>query len=134
MAGLTDYEREAKEKRFQLPKPEAFDGAMDANPTYKRWYKQMNDYLHHYRGTWDDDEDLIRIIGAFLKGKARDWFDTRADSLLENRKRDTFAALISAMNDRYKVDFEKQANTQKLFREKYAGSVLQYIDRMESLN
>ena len=55
---------------------------MDPNPSYKGWYKTMNDYLHHYRGTWDDDKDLIRIIGAFLKGKARDWFDTRADSLL----------------------------------------------------
>src|SRR5436853_123592 len=79
---------------------------MDATPTYKRWYKQMKDYLHQYRGTWDDDEDLIRIIGALLKRKARDLFVTRANKLLENRKRDTLAALISAMKDQYKVDLE----------------------------
>ena len=78
MEDLGDVLRSQKENKLQIPKPDAYDGSIDANPTYQRWYVTINDYLYHTRGTWDGDSDLIRVVGAYLKGKARDWYDNRA--------------------------------------------------------
>lgn len=86
---LGDVERNSKEKKLQIPKPDPYDGSIEANPTYQRWYETMNDYLYHNRGTWEGDSDLIRVVGAFLKGKARDWYDNRARQLRANRTIDS---------------------------------------------
>jgi len=126
--------REKREKKIRIPEPEKFDGTLDANPSYQRWYEKMNDYLNHNRGKWDDDSDLIRILGAFLTGRARDWFDQRARRLRNNRQNDKFGAFVSAMDERYKVDFEVKVNYKKLFQVKYTGNILQYLDKLEGLN
>ena len=68
-----NVQRSQKEKKLQIPKPDAYDGSIDVNPTYQRWYKTINDYLYHNRCTWNGDSDLIRVFGAFLNGKARNW-------------------------------------------------------------
>ena len=81
---LGAVQRSQKEKKLQIPKPDAYDSSIDANRTYKRWYKTINDYLYHNRGTWDGDSDLIRVVGAYLKGKARDSYDNRARQLHAN--------------------------------------------------
>ena len=73
MEDLGAVQRSQKEKKLQIPKPDAYDGSIDANPTNQRWYETINDYLYHNRGTWDGDSDLMRVVGANLKGKARDW-------------------------------------------------------------
>ena len=72
MEDLGAVQRSQKEKKLQIPNPDAYDGSINANPTYQRWYKTINDYLYHNRGTWDGDSDLIRVVGAYLKGNARD--------------------------------------------------------------
>ena len=81
---LGDVQRSQKEKKLQIPKPDAYDGSIDANPTYQRWYETINNYLYHNRGTCDGDSDLIRVVGAYLKGKARDWYDNQARQLCAN--------------------------------------------------
>ena len=77
---------------------------------------------------------LITIIGAFMKRRARDWFDNRAHTLRTNRKADTFSAFVSAMDERFKVDKEDHVNYEKLWKVKYSRDVLDYIDRLEGLN
>ena len=84
MEDLGAVQRSQKEKKLQIPKPDAYDGSIHANPKFQRWYETINDYLYHNRGTWDGDSDLIRIVGAYLKGKARDWYDNRARQLRVN--------------------------------------------------
>ena len=84
MEDLGDIQRSQKEKKLQIPKPDAYDGSINANPTYQRWYETINDYLYHNRRTWDGYSDLIRDVGAYLKGKARDWYDNRARQLRAN--------------------------------------------------
>ena len=84
MEDLGAVQRSQKEKKLQSPKPDAYDGSIDDNPTYQRWYETINDYLYHIRGTWDGDSDLIRVVGAYLKVKARDWYDNRACQLRTN--------------------------------------------------
>ena len=84
MEDLGDVQWSQKEKKLQIPKPDAYDGSIDANPTYQRWYETINDYLYHIRGTCDGDSDLIRVVGSYLKGKARDWYDNRACQLHAN--------------------------------------------------
>ena len=84
MEDLGDVERDKKEKKLQIPKPDAYDGSVESNPTYQRWYETINDYLYHNRGSWEGDYDLIRVVGAFMKGKARDWYDDRARQLRSN--------------------------------------------------
>ena len=64
-----------KETKLQIPKPDAYDGSVISNPTYQRQYETINDYLYHNRGSWEGDSDLIRVVGAFMKEKARDWYD-----------------------------------------------------------
>ena len=64
MEDLGTVLRSQKEKKLQIPKPDAYHGSNDANPTYQRWYETINDYLYHNRGTWDGDSDLIRVVGA----------------------------------------------------------------------
>ena len=75
MEDLRDVERDKKEKKFQIPKADVYDGCVESNPTYQRWYQTINDYLYHNRGSWEGDSDLIRVVGAFMKEKPRDWYD-----------------------------------------------------------
>ena len=86
---LGDVQRSQKEKKLQIPKPDAYDGSIDANPTYQQWYETINDYRYHNRGTWDGDSEHIRVVVAYLKGIARDWYDNRARQLRANRKIDS---------------------------------------------
>ena len=44
---LGAVQRSQKVKKLQIPKPDAYDGSIDANPTYQRWYETINDYLYH---------------------------------------------------------------------------------------
>ena len=66
MEDLGDVQRSQKAKKLQIPKPDAYDGSIDANPTYQRWWETINDYLYHNRGTWEGDSDLIRVVGAYI--------------------------------------------------------------------
>ena len=69
---LGAVQRSQKEKKLQISKPDGNDGSIDANPMYQRSYETITDYLYHNQGTWDGDSNLIRVVGAYLKGKARD--------------------------------------------------------------
>ena len=51
MEDLGNVQRSQKEKTLQIPKPDAYDGSINANPTDQRWYETINDYLYHNRGT-----------------------------------------------------------------------------------
>ena len=51
MEDLDDVKRSQKEKKLQIPKPDAYDGSINANPMYQRWYETINDYLYDNRGT-----------------------------------------------------------------------------------
>ena len=72
MEDLAGVERDKKEKKLQILKPDAYDGSVESNPTYQTWYETINDYLYHNRGSWEGGSDPIRVVGAFMKGKARD--------------------------------------------------------------
>ena len=134
MEDLGDVQRTQKEKKLQIPKPDAYDGSIDANPTYQRWYETINDYLYHNRGTWDGDSDLIRVFGAYLKGKARDWYDNRARQLRVNRKIDSWHAFVSAMDERFKMSYEANAAFAEMATVVYKGSVMSFIDKLVNLN
>ena len=84
MEDLGAVQQSQKEKKLQIPKPDACDSSTDANHTYQRWYETINDYLYHNRGTWDGDSNLIGVVGVYLKGKARDWYDNRDRQLRSN--------------------------------------------------
>ena len=57
-------QRSQKEKKLQIPNPDPYDGSIDANPTYQRWYETINDYLYNTRGARDGDSDLSRVVEA----------------------------------------------------------------------
>ena len=75
MEDHANVERDEKEKKLQIPKSDAYDGSVESNPTYQRWYETIKNYLYHNRGSLEGDSDLIRVVGAFMKGKTRDWYD-----------------------------------------------------------
>ena len=134
MEDLGDVQRSQKEKKLQIPKPDAYDGSFDTDPTYQRWYETINDYLYHNRGTWDGDSDLIRVVGAYLKGKARDWYDNRARQLRANRNIDSWPAFESAIDERFKISPEADATFAEMATVVYKGSVMSYIDKLDNLN
>ena len=134
MEDLGDVQPSQKEKKHQIPKPEAYDGSIDAKPTYQRWHETINDYLYHNRGTWDGDSDLIRDVGAYLKGKASDWYDNRARQLRANRKIDSGPAFVSAMHERYKTSHEADAAFAEMATVVYKESIMSYIDKLVKLN
>ena len=134
MEDLGDVQRSQKEKKLQIPKPDAYDGSIDANPTYQRGYETINDYLYHNRSTWDGDSDLIRVVGAYFKGKARDWYDNRARQLRANRKIDSWPSFVSAMDERFKMSHEADAAFAAMGTVVYKGSVMSYIDKLVNLN
>ena len=103
MEDLGDVQQSQKEKKLQILKPDSYDGSIDANPTYQPWYETINDYLYHNLGTGDGNSDLIRVVEAYLKGKARDWYDNRDCQLRANRKIDSWPAFVSAMYERFKT-------------------------------
>ena len=84
MKDLGDVQRSQMEKTLQIPKPDVYAGSIDANSMYQRWYEIIDNYLYHNRGTWDGNSDLIRGVGVYLKGKARDWYDNWAHQLRKN--------------------------------------------------
>src|SRR6266705_2581609 len=131
---LVGIKRRVKEKKIQIPKPAPFKGTLGSDPSYQRWKRQMNNYLHYNKGIWDDDADLIRVVGSYLDKEALDWFQTRSDDLEANLQEDTFHAFLSAMDERFKTDFEDKASYYKFSQVKYGGDVLRYIDTMRSLN
>ena len=134
LAELARVKRRSKEKKIQIPKPELFDGVRDSSLTYKAWYETVHRYLRFHQGTWDDDTDLITIVGAFMKGKAREWFDNRSRKLRRNRKVDTFTAFVEAMSEQYKHDKERDVQFEKLHQLQYSGNIFEYINKLEALN
>ena len=134
MEDLGAVQRSQKQMKLQISKPDAYDGSIDANPIYQRWYETINDYLYHNRGTWDGDSDHIRVVGAYLKGKARDWYDNRARQLRANRKIDSWPAFVSAMDERFKTSHEADAAFAEMAIVVYKGSIMSYIDMLVNLN
>ena len=131
---LGAVQRSQKENKLQIPKLDAYDGSIDANPEYQRWYETINDYLYHNRGTWDGDSDLIRVVGAYLKGKARDWYDNRARQLRTNRKINSWPAFGSAIDERFKTSHKANAAGAAMATVVCKGSVMSYIDKLVNLN
>ena len=72
---LGDIDCDKKNKKLQIPKPDAYDGSVESNLTYQKSYETINDYLSHNRGSWEGDSDLISVMDAFMKGKDRDCYD-----------------------------------------------------------
>ena len=134
MEDLTDVERDKKEKKLQIPKPDAYGGSVESNLTYQRWYETINNYLYHNRGSWEGHSDLIRVVGAFMKGKARDWYDNRARQPRSYRKIDTWSAFVSAMDVRFTTSQECELAYAEMHRVKYQGSVITYNDKLIGLN
>ena len=134
MEDLDDVQRSQKEKKPQILKPDTYDGSIDADPTYQRWYETINDYLYHNRGNWDGDSDLIRVVGAYLMGKASDWNDNQVRQLRANRKIDCCPAFVSAMDERFKTSHEADAAFAEMATVVYKGSVMSYIDKLVNLN
>ena len=138
MGDLGDVERSQKEKKQQIHKPDAYNSSIDANSTYQGWYETINDYLYHWhkRGTWDGDSDLIRVVRAYLKGKARDSYDNWGRQLRANRKINSWPVFVSAMDDEFKMSHDSEADA--AFAEMATvvckGSVMSYIDKLVNLN
>ena len=89
----------------------------------------MASYLRYHRGTWDDDADLLIIVGSCMKGATREWFDNRAEDLCDNRKVDNFVAFMSAMGERFKTD-KDDINFDKLHNLQNKGVILKYINNL----
>ena len=130
MEDLGAVQRSQKEKKLQIPKPDAFDGSIDTNPTYYRWYKTIYDYLYHNRGTWDSDSDLISVVGAYIKGKARDWYDNRTRKSHTTQKIDSWPVFVSAMDERFKTSYEADAGFAAMATIVYKGNVMSYINKL----
>ena len=111
MEDLGDVERDKKEKKLQIAKPDAYDGSIESNPTYQRWYETINDYLYHNRGSWEGNSNLIRVVGVFMKGKAQDWYDNLARQLRSNRKIDSWSAFVSAMDERFTTSHDSRGQS-----------------------
>ena len=78
--------------------------------------------------------NLIRVVGAFKKGKARDWYDNRARQLRSNQKIDSWSAFVSATDERFMTSHEGDLAYAELHRVKYQGSVMIYVDKLIGIN
>ena len=134
MEDLGAVQRNQKEKKLQIPKPDAYDDSIDTNPTYQRWSETINDYLYYNRGTWDGDSDIIRVVGAYLKGKARDWYDNRACQLHANQNIVSWPAFVSAMYERFKTSHEADNAFAEMATVVHKGSIISYVDKLVNLN
>ena len=73
---------------------------------------------------------MIRVVGAFMKGKARDWYNNRARQLRSNWKIDSWSAFVSAMDERFMTSQEGDLAHTEMNRVKYQGSVMTYINKL----
>ena len=73
-------------------------------------------------------------MGAYIKGKDRDWYDNRARQLRANRKIDSWSVFVSAMDERFKTSHEADAAFVEMATVDYKGSVMSYIDKLVNLN
>ena len=90
--------------------------------------------IYHNRGTWDGDTDLISVVGAYIKGKARDWFNNQARQLRAKGKIESWPAFVLAMDERFKTSHKADAAFAEMASIVYKGSVMSYIDKLVSLN
>ena len=127
---LANVVRDKKENKPQICKPDAYNGSVESNAMYKRWYESINDYLYHNCGSLEGDSDLIRVVGAFIKGMARDWYNNRARQPRSNRMIDTWSAFLSAMDKRFATSHEGDLAYVEIYRVKYQGSVMTYVDKL----
>ena len=86
------------------------------------------------RGSWEGNSDLIRVVGAFKKGKAWDWCNNRARQLRSNRKIDCWSVFVSAMDERFTISHEGDLAYTEMHRVKYQGSVMTYVEKLIGLN
>lgn len=131
---MAAVKKREQDKKLSVPKPEQFNRLRASNPTYRQWYKTVNGYLRYHKGSWEGEHDLTTIVGIFMKGKARDWFDSLAQSTRQSRKIDTFRAFASKMDERFKADKEEDISFEELKKVKYENDILSYIDKLELLN
>ena len=78
--------------------------------------------------------DLIRVVGAFMKGMAHDWYDNRPPYLRSNRKIGTWSSFVSAMDAMFTTSHEGDLAYAEMHRDKYQGSVMTYINKLIGLN
>ena len=52
MEDLADVIRNKKEKKLQIPKPDAYDRSVESYPTYQRWYKTLTPWEIPYRTSY----------------------------------------------------------------------------------
>jgi hypothetical protein len=64
--------RAAKGERFQLAKPENFDGARDRK-VMDAWLAEMDDYFHAAKVGWNS---VVEFAQSYLKGYAAKWWRT----------------------------------------------------------
>ena len=134
MEDFGDVMRDKKERKLQIPKPYEYNGYVESNPTYHRWYETINDYLYHNRGSWQGDSDRIRVVGSFMKGKARNRYDNRASQLRSNRKIDSWSVFVSALDERFTTSYKGDLAYAEIQRVKYQGSVMTNVDKLIGLN
>ena len=69
-----------------------------------------------------------------MKGKARDWFDSRKKQLKALNVKDNFAAFCEAMETRFRTVKEDHVNLRKMKKVTYKNDIQAYIDTLEHLN
>ena len=65
--------------------------------TYRPLYQVVREYLGCHKDIWNNDSDLATIASSCMKGKARDWFDSRAQHLESIKVADKFKIFTEAM-------------------------------------
>jgi len=121
-------------KKPPINKPKSYAGDRNATPTYRQWFRVLEDYLDYHQATYDSDQDKITIVGSHMEGKARDWYDSRKRQMKALHLTDNFASFCEAMDARFKTDKEDHVNLRKMKKVQYNGDVQAYIDSLEHLN
>ncbi len=99
-------------------KPERYDGS---RYKWASWWSTMVDYLEQTRLVLTSDVERIRMVGSFLTGQARHWYDCRKRRLekVKGRGADSYPLFVEEMKKQFSDPQLKVSAVRKMQNLKY---------------
>lgn len=110
--------------------PESFDGNKSK---FDSWYGAIKDRLTTCSESFTDDHQQIIWAASLMKGKARDWYETRKRRLKSSGelKRDTWKMFIFDLKKRFRDPAREVSAMRKVKTLKYSNSIEEYLDDLQ---
>jgi two-component sensor histidine kinase len=110
--------------------PESFDGTKSK---FEGWYGAVTDRISTMEESFSTEKQKILWTACLLKGKARDWYESRRRRLRTEGvySQDTWKMLVRDLKHRFKDPSRQVTAMRKIQTLKYNDSIDEYLDDLQ---